>query len=300
MLIDLHCHSDVSADGDIPCESLVSLAGKQGISMLAVCDHNTLDHIARVERAANGSGLAVIKGCEVSAQSPFEADQEIHILAYGPPDAAWRAPLVRLIDDIQGVLQVRGRQLTEAIGLDWPRIRDWSRSNRADVPGLTSESIDAYAVSFYVKGLSGASKAETKRRLAEASATLSRQPSWPRLPEPGRIVRDLSAAGALTSLAHPMRYGISEEALDRLVRALTDDGLNALEAHYAPDPDASRRLAAKAEALGLATTAGSDLHRAATLGSWRSSLRALGAGADARQQTAATATFLSRLTGAPR
>ena len=51
MKFDLHCHSYFS-DGDLSPTAVVELAGKQGISHLALTDHDTCAGLAEAQTAA--------------------------------------------------------------------------------------------------------------------------------------------------------------------------------------------------------------------------------------------------------
>ena len=76
--IELHCHSTAS-DGDCTPTELVERALAQGITTLALTDHDTVDGVEEAMEAAKGESLRVISGVELSCH--FE-DKEIHLLGY--------------------------------------------------------------------------------------------------------------------------------------------------------------------------------------------------------------------------
>src|SRR5262245_44962728 len=74
--IDLHAHTTVS-DGTLAPEELVAEALRRGLSALAVTDHDQVRGIALCRTAAQGKGLEIVPGVEVS--SALE-DSTLHIL----------------------------------------------------------------------------------------------------------------------------------------------------------------------------------------------------------------------------
>lgn len=75
--VDLHTHTTAS-DGDLYPEELVDLAAKNGIKLLAITDHDTVDGIPEAQAKANELGIEFIPGIEISAKS----ESELHILGY--------------------------------------------------------------------------------------------------------------------------------------------------------------------------------------------------------------------------
>jgi len=74
--IDLHLHSTAS-DGTNPPELVVAAALNAGLQAMALTDHDTVEGIADAQRAADGAGIQLVPGVELSA---YEADEEVHIL----------------------------------------------------------------------------------------------------------------------------------------------------------------------------------------------------------------------------
>lgn len=75
--VDLHTHTTAS-DGDLYPGELVSLARENGIKLLAITDHDTVDGISEAEVKAAELGIDFIPGIEISAKS----ETELHILGY--------------------------------------------------------------------------------------------------------------------------------------------------------------------------------------------------------------------------
>jgi len=65
MIVDLHSHSTAS-DGSDPPRKVVELAVESGLSSLALTDHDTQEGLQEAASAAEGSGLELIPGLELS------------------------------------------------------------------------------------------------------------------------------------------------------------------------------------------------------------------------------------------
>lgn len=74
--IDLHLHTTAS-DGTQTPPAVVAAAVHARLSAIAITDHDTVAGIAEARRAAEGTGLAVIAGVELSA---YQGEHEVHVL----------------------------------------------------------------------------------------------------------------------------------------------------------------------------------------------------------------------------
>jgi hypothetical protein len=74
--VDLHVHTVVSpcAEVEMIPPFIVQRARELGLGAIAITDHNTVENVAAVSRAAEGSGIVVIPGMEVQTR------EEAHIL----------------------------------------------------------------------------------------------------------------------------------------------------------------------------------------------------------------------------
>ena len=76
--VDLHIHTCFSDGADTP-ERVVAIAVEKELCCIAVTDHDILDGIEPAIQAAEGTGLEVIPGVELSTQ---HSGADIHILGY--------------------------------------------------------------------------------------------------------------------------------------------------------------------------------------------------------------------------
>jgi len=97
-VIDLHTHTSAS-DGTLAPAALVELAVAEGLSALAVTDHDTLDGLAEASSAGARAGLRVVPGIELAALPPWSDEREVHVLGYfvDPGAPRLRALLERML-----------------------------------------------------------------------------------------------------------------------------------------------------------------------------------------------------------
>jgi PHP family Zn ribbon phosphoesterase len=78
-LADLHIHTALSpcAEDEMTPPAIVQEAIRQGLAMIAICDHNTTGNTAAVQEAA-GKNIAVIAGIELTTA------EEVHIIGLFP------------------------------------------------------------------------------------------------------------------------------------------------------------------------------------------------------------------------
>ncbi len=76
--IDLHTHSSIS-DGLLSPRKLVELAAEEGLSTIALADHDTVDGIDEALKAGEEFGVEVIPAIEISVN---HEDGSMHLLGY--------------------------------------------------------------------------------------------------------------------------------------------------------------------------------------------------------------------------
>lgn len=251
MTIDLHTHSYRSDGTDAPGD-LVRAAGRQGLSVVALTDHDTTAGWVEAEQAAIDVGIDLVLGIEMSCRLPDRAGS-VHLLAYRP-DPDYRP----LADELTRIVAGRDDRT--------PRILERLAEHGVD---LTLADVQA---------VSGKASAAGRPHIADAlvarGVVADRDEAFARFLGPGGpayvpryatplpdALRLVAEAGGATVVAHPWsdhRYGeIDEDALGRLA----DLGLAGIEVdHRDHGPEARRRLRAIAGDLGLVVTGSSDYH----------------------------------------
>ena len=79
MIVALHPHSNVS-DGALPPAELVRLAHANGVTLMSLTDHDTMDGIHAAHREADALGMGFIPGVEISSRW---GGRTIHIVGLG-------------------------------------------------------------------------------------------------------------------------------------------------------------------------------------------------------------------------
>lgn len=74
---NLHMHTCLSPCGDLDMHpaAIVKESVRQGLDVIAVCDHNASENVQYVQRAAAGTGLVVLPGMELCTR------EEVHVVA---------------------------------------------------------------------------------------------------------------------------------------------------------------------------------------------------------------------------
>lgn len=250
MRIDLHTHSDRSDGTDTPAE-LVRRAHAEHVDVLALTDHDTTEGWAEAAEVAEGLGMTLVRGIEVSTRF---AGQGVHLLAYLPdptyPD---------LVEELDRVLEGRNNRLPGILA----RLRDLGIDIEAEL----------------VRRLAGDAAALGRPHVADAlverGVVGSRDEAFSRFLGPGgpayvdryaadlpTMIRTVTAAGGVSVIAHPWASRHNHDALDEEgLSSLQETGLAGLEVdHEDHDPATRDRLRSVARNLDLLVTGSSDYH----------------------------------------
>jgi predicted metal-dependent phosphoesterase TrpH len=245
MRLELHCHSTHS-DGSLAAAEVAARAGKQGVELFCLTDHDTLDGYEAT--AAALPGVTVLRGLELSCKHD---GRTIHLLMYGVKPAAGTLEerLVGVLEDRRTRLRAIVDRLAElGIHLDGDQILRETAGRTAGRPDVARALVAAKAVRSmreaferYLHDNGPADVAFARISLAEGL-------------EMGR------AAGARMSLAHPHTLRSAALVAD-LYRRHRADGLEGIEALYGRYAHAEREVWLRmAKQMGLVVTGGSDFH----------------------------------------
>ncbi|MDR1957049.1 MAG: PHP domain-containing protein [Treponema sp.] len=247
-MIDLHTHSSAS-DGSLSPTQLIEHARGEGLSALALTDHDTIAGIAEAQKQAEHGTLRFIPGVEI--EITWEPG-EFHLLGLGiyRPSAVFLEALAELAQ----LRELRNRKIIE-------RMRACSiKASYEDISSLSGgHSIGRpHFASFLVK--QGIVKNQEQ---AFAQYLGKGKPLY--VPKEGmkfrRAVDIIQDAGGIAVLAHPLSLYVAWGRLPDLVKDLKDQGLNGIEAwHPTAKVRSCKRLEELGKSLGLYITAGSDFH----------------------------------------
>ena len=243
--VDLHLHSTAS-DGHFSPAELVRKAANEGLAVIALTDHDTVDGIAAaLEAARNFPGLRLIPGIEISTDIP---EGEVHILGY-------------FIDHTDGDLQAalekmrnsrweRARGMVaklEKMGwpLDWERVCEIAGDGTIGRPHIAQAMLERDHIRFF-------QEAFEKYIGRDGQAYVEREKVIP-----SEAVDLVVQAKGLPVLAHPLTIPEPEQ----LAIKLKTVGLIGIEAYYASyATEDVQRLVSIADRCNLIATGGTDFH----------------------------------------
>lgn len=240
---DLHIHTSYS-DGTMTPEEVVDDAIRQGVSAIAITDHDTTDGLVIACRHAEGKNLHIIAGIEFSS---YLSPSEVHILGYfidvnnvslqkiiqqSREDRVNRIyAMVEKLHKLQ--VNVDPQEILALAGRGSP-----GRMHVAEViwqHGFCGTILEAFA-----KYLGDNKPAYVPKK------TLTTQHAI-------ELIRD---AGGVSVLAHP---GLTQR--DNIIEDLVKWGLQGIEIYYpSHTPQAVSKYLKIAKKFNLAITGGSDFH----------------------------------------
>lgn len=247
-LIDLHMHSTAS-DGCLTPAAVVTRAVDQGVQLMALTDHDTLDGVVEAVAAADAAGIRCLPGIELSARW---ARGVVHIVGLGvDPD---EVTLCQGVAAQQAERRRRAEQIAERLernGLDGVGARVTAQVGDG-VPGRAHFARDLVAQG-HAKDIQHAFDRYLQRG----------RPGYAPVQWAGidAVVQWIHAAGGVAVFAHPLRYHLSRGALRAAIQSFVEAGGEAIEVSNGgggrDDPAAAAALARR---FGLKASMGSDFH----------------------------------------
>jgi predicted metal-dependent phosphoesterase TrpH len=249
MKYDLHSHSTCS-DGLLSPALLVERAVLNGVSALALTDHDDVSGLAEARHAAQEWGLELIAGVEVSV---LWQDTTLHIVGlHIDPDYA---ALATGLAGIRAGREQRARKIADSLAAAGiPGSLEGAR-RYAQNPELVSRS--HFARFLVAEGVSRDTNAVFRDYLTPG------KPGF--VPHQWAVLADaldwIRGSGGIAVLAHPGRYRITDAQREQLLGEFRDLGGAAVEVitgSHAPDEYVA--WARYARDFGLHSSAGSDFH----------------------------------------
>ncbi len=250
MMIDLHCHSNIS-DGLLSPAEVVRLAHANGCTLLALTDHDHTGGLAEARAEAQKCGIRLINGVEISVTW---RKRTVHIVGLDFDDGN---------EDLQNLLaEVRKGRLKrlEAIAAKLEKRGIHGAYEGALALAANPEMVSrTHVAEFLIHAGHVRNKQQAFTKYLGDGKPASVQHEWAGLAE---AVAAVNGAGGLAVIAHPMRYGFSATAKRNLFEEFKAVGGAAIEVHSG-NSDKNDRLnyALLAERYGLLASAGSDFHR---------------------------------------
>ncbi len=248
MKTDLHTHTNAS-DGLHTPTRLIEIAKSNGVTIIAVTDHDTIAGHDEAVAAGKSLGVRVIRGIEVSALSQ---KGEVHVLGYGIPPRAEIAPhALATLDNLRNVRKARAEKMLAklaALGVQIPF--DTVAQLAGDAVIGRPHVARALLNGDYVQTIQEA----FERYIGEGKPAYAPHEGL----SPVEAVELIHALGGIAVMAHPALY-IGD--LPALLGELVAHGLDGIECrHPSATVEQSQQYAAFAHKHNLLISAGSDYH----------------------------------------
>ncbi len=246
-LVDLHTHTTAS-DGRMTPAMLVRHAKSKGLRAIAITDHDTVDGVSEAVEEGKKLGVEVIPGLEISV----DFNPEMHILGYFPKGDF--SVMAEILAELRERRELRNpkiigklNEMGFRIGMD--EVEAYTNGGLVGRPHIAQAMVDrGYAQSIQ--------EAFDKYLAAGRPAYFKKDKLTP---EQGII--EISAAGGIPVLAHPIYLYKSMEEMDSLLGHLADAGLKGIEALYSDNTEEQTAMSLELAARHkLAVTGGSDFH----------------------------------------
>ena len=246
MKLDLHCHSHYS-DGKHPASFLIERALENGVTHLAITDHDCTN----VHEKLDGSQqLSIIKGVEISCTWQ---NRELHIVGLCIDTSASQ------LENLLARQQQKRRRRVQQINAKLVEI-----GIQGLLPYMSSLPAVAQTRSHVADFLIQQQVCKTRKKVFKQYLNKNGKAYidalWCSLEE---AVEAIASAGGIAVLAHPGRYGLNRSKLSSLVDAFKEAGGDALECTY---PSIAIEMQAHLVKLaidkGIHISGGSDFHDA--------------------------------------
>lgn len=251
--VDLHLHTTASDGTDSPRE-LVRRALAAGLTTIAITDHDSTEGVAEAVAAAQGTGLEVIPGIEISTDVP---DSEVHVLGFyvDVADEELQRTLRLLRESRRGRAQSMVEKLRE-LGLDveWGRVKAFAGAGAVGRPHVAQALVE--------KGYVGSTAEAFERYIGRNGPAYVERYKL----TPAEAVELVQRAGGLPGLAHPVLGIVVDQqhelaSVDAMLPELKRAGLVAMECYYTGySREITEALLERARRYDLVPTGGSDYH----------------------------------------
>lgn len=251
LYIDLHVHSYCS-DGALSPTKVVMRAKDNGVSAIALADHDSVAGVAEAIEAGVELGVKVIPAVELSVE--FEEWQDIHLLGYGLEykDGEFLGKL----DIFREYREHRNIEILDKVNERLSSNKEWTEISLTEVLAHAKGTLGRphIARALLHRGYVTSVEDAFKNYLIPCDVP---KKYWP-IKE---AIKEIKRIGGITVLAHPTSVSSDYQKLRRVIEQLRDLGLEGIEVYnnmaQPEDMEFLRRLAAK---LNLLVSGGSDFH----------------------------------------
>lgn len=248
LLVDLHCHSDFS-DGALSPKALVERALHQGVDVLALTDHDTLNGLIEFKQVADAHGIQAVTGVELTAQW---RGMEIHIVGLNFDET--NEQLKSFVSQQQNRRIVRAKAIGEKLA------KKNIKSAYEQACGLSKTQFPGrvhFAQVLLNRGLIR-SKQQAFDRYFGVGKNCFIKTQWPDLAE---AVLMIKKAQGVSVLAHPCAYKMTRTKMRALIEQFVLIGGQGIEIVSGNQVKTETEMLLKiAQQYDLYESLGSDFH----------------------------------------
>ncbi|MEW5786645.1 MAG: 3',5'-nucleoside bisphosphate phosphatase [Pseudomonadota bacterium] len=249
IVFDLHCHSTAS-DGVLAPRDLVERAGRMGVQVLALTDHDSLAGLEEARQMAGNLGIRLIHGVEISVTWHGHT---VHVVALNVDPT--QPELVKGLAGNRGGRAERAVRMAHdlaRLGIHGALEGAYGFADNKELIGRTH-----FARFLVERGVVKDVKTVFKKFLVKGKPGYVVH-QWAGL---GEALEWIRAAGGQSVLAHPGRYQMGKEKIRLLLeefRILGGDAIEVVTGSHTPDQVPI--FAALAAEYDLLASVGSDFH----------------------------------------
>lgn len=215
-IYDLHSHSTAS-DGALSPSELVRRAYQQGVTVLALTDHDTVAGLDEARQTASNLGLQLINGIELSASYQ---NQCLHIVGLNIDPL--HPALVNGIARQQTIRAERAKKIADK--LEKKRIPGAYQA--VTLAAGDGEITRSHFADFLLANRYVTSQQEAFDRYLSKGKPGYVPTIWAGLDE---TIAWIKAAGGIAIMAHPMRYKLTAKFMNRALAAFKQAGGQGIE-----------------------------------------------------------------------
>jgi 3',5'-nucleoside bisphosphate phosphatase len=258
MKCDLHCHTIYSFDSTQSVDDVINRAKNAGISVLAICDHNTCE--GSIE-ASKQSDVEIIPAVEIDC---FCEDTIIHVTAYGMDveNQYFKDLKTKYIKELENAGSIRKKLIEEKYGckLDDEKIKAYTHFGypytNVEIEKVLFEDCNHPALEIYKTG------EKSSNPLANFYWEHLAIGKWGyvemKLPDYKEVIKQIHDLNGICICAHPK---ITIARNEKLIQLLIDEGIDGFEAYCSyHDKDDAAFYEDLCKCNNLCMTVGSDFH----------------------------------------
>ncbi|WP_078381919.1 PHP domain-containing protein [Sutcliffiella halmapala] len=252
-MIDLHCHTKIS-DNSFTIEEVITLAKVNGVTHLAITDHDTTLGLDYAMLLGKKLGIEIIPGIEISAYD-YKRQTRAHILGYfvTPGHQAIYQLCQPMIERRQQAsINMVIKIMSAGYEITWDEVEQFAQGGTGVYKQHIMHALlekgytDRIYGDLYKKLFSRGSETEPKGIAFEAIEYI----------DVFDAIKAIRAAGGVPVLAHPGQFNNFEAVQDWV-----EVGLEGIEVKHPLHQEAEERKASNlAKKYNLVQTGGSDFH----------------------------------------